>query len=144
MTIQQSWSIPIKNRNKAKNWCLSSWDFCFFIYYFILPTSGGVLSQEQSATFSSFDKKEGKSVYQVANICWSFFLYWHLLLLSDLSKLYFSTFIWKLRKRSAMEFKSFYQNKFTAVFDDRSLSHLKGTKLKFPSPISKTNAIIWS
>lgn len=28
-----------KNGVKAKNWCLSSW--VFFIYYFILPTSGG-------------------------------------------------------------------------------------------------------
>lgn len=49
--------------------------FLYIILYFLLVGGGVMLSQEQSATFSSFDKKAASGVYQVTNICWSFFFF---------------------------------------------------------------------
>lgn len=50
--------------------------FLYIILYFLLVGGGVMLSQEQSATFSSFDKKAASGVYQVTNICWSFFFFY--------------------------------------------------------------------
>lgn len=88
--------------------------FLYIILYFLLVGGWCFLKNNLRLSLHLTKRRQVGCIRSPIFADLFFFLwYWHLLLLSDLTKLYFPTFIWKIRKGQQW---SFYQSKIHCSF----------------------------